>query len=258
MVTVFLIVLLCGLLFDGVLHLSNKNKDKGGFVNYKELPKEEVNKIINAKKEEEYDFSGPVKGVEIRRPKFGVVDYIIYVMIYVEDEINKTLNPIGLEERFLYGHRQVEGFAFNTKDWGEENECFYKVNYLLESRKFIKCVKNEINTEQDRYEKRLEKLNFVPHTVFFNGDKNLKWEKELLCEPEGEMKDFLEGVHRRVIQNPLPILNGSNQLPAPKVEEVNLPIEELDLVEPLDSDNFIEKVFTPRKVGYVKYFDPNG
>ncbi len=223
MVTVFLIVLLCGLLFDGVLHLSNKNKDKGGFVNYKELPKEE----------EEYDFSGPVKGVEIRRPKFGVVDYIIYVMIYVEDEINKTLNPIGLEERFLYGHRQVEGFAFNAKDWGEENECFYKVNYLSESRKFIKCVKNEINTEQDRYEKRLEKLNFVPHTVFFNGDKNLKWEKELLCEPEGEMKDFLEGVHRRVIQNPLPILNVNNQLPPPRKEPTpELGLELGELVEP--------------------------
>jgi hypothetical protein len=249
MVTVFLIVLLCGLLFDGVLHLSNKNKDKGGFVNYKELPKEEVNKIINAKKEEEeYDFSGPVKGVEIRRPKFGVVDYIIYVMIYVEDEINKTLNPIGLEERFLYGHRQVEGFAFNAKDWGEENECFYKVNYLLESRKFIKCVKNEINTEQDRYEKRLEKLNFVPHTVFFNGDKNLKWEKELLCEPEGEMKDFLEGVHRRVIQNPLPILNVNNQLPPPRKEPTpELGLELGELVEPaIESMVELQQLFINR------------
>jgi hypothetical protein len=249
MVTVFLIVLLCGLLFDGVLHLSNKNKDKGGFVNYKELPKEEVNKIINAKKEEEeYDFSGPVKGVEIRRPKFGVVDYIIYVMIYVEDEINKTLNPIGLEERFLYGHRQVEGFAFNAKDWGEENECFYKVNYLLESRKFIKCVKNEINTEQDRYEKRLEKLNFVPHTVFFNGNKNLKWEKELLCEPEGEMKDFLEGVHRRVIQNPLPILNVNNQLPPPRKEPTpELGLELGELVEPaIESMVELQQLFINR------------
>ena len=81
----------------------------------------------------------------------------------------------------------MEGFAFNAKDWGEENECFYKVNYLLESRKFIKCVKNEINTEQDRYEKRLEKLNFVPHTVFFNGDKNLKWS-------DGYERYFVKGV----------------------------------------------------------------
>lgn len=234
------------------------------------LTKGKYPKLGHLKKEDEhsgeelYDFSGPVKGVEIRHPSYGVTECVVYVMEYVENYETKTLTPIGLEERVLCNiTNAIDGYGLRTRvEFMTFEEYFKKLKEAKENRvsptlkdisalysistvdnkeTFIKEVSTLIIIEMQQYKKRQEKLSFVPHTSFFNGDKNLKWEKELLSEPEGEMKHFLQGVHKRVIQNPLPIISASNQLPPPKEQISTTANEELEI--PLEEGKELIKLF---------------
>ena len=62
------------------------------------------------------------------------------------------------------------------------------------------------------------------------------------------MKEFISGVHKRVIQNPLPILNVNNQLPPPRKEPTpELGLELGELVEPaIESEVALLQLFINR------------
>ena len=152
---------------------------------------EELHKEKKEEVKEMFDYSGPVKGLEIRHPSYGVTECVVYVMLYEEDEINKTLTPIGLEERvfveveydsdtYIENYPNYEYIFCNEKLFNslmegvdEFGNKITSVRKVTNRTAFFKRVSSLISAEIITYKKRLEKLKFTPHTTFFSGDKNL-------------------------------------------------------------------------------------